>query len=120
MYSSDELETRRQRIRALSETHPYRRGLEQMENVEASMGFSTASLAGMLTEFPLEELRRRVPASVLEGIGRGSPWSPDTRSQRLAELSSSDVPQIPFAGEVMPYLQTIHSHLDSDLPGILT
>jgi hypothetical protein len=120
MYSSNELETRRQRIRALSATHPYRRGLEHMESIEASMGFSTVSLAGMLTEFPLEELRRRVPASVIEGIKRDSPWSPDTRIQRSAELSPSDVPRITFTGEVMPYMQTIHAHLDSDLPGILS
>lgn len=120
MFSGNELEARRQRIRALSATHPYRRGLELMEKVEANMGFITATLAGMLTEFPLEELRRRVPASTIESIRRASPWSPDTRLQRLAEISPSDVARIPFTGEVMPYLRTIHERLDSDLPGILS
>jgi hypothetical protein len=120
MFVGNEFEARRQRIRVLSATHPYRRGLELMESVEASMGFITASLAGVLTEWPLEELRRRVPASTIERIRRDSPWSPDTRLQRLAELSPSDVPRIPFTGEVMPYLMAIHAHLDSDLPGILS
>ena len=120
MYLSNEFESHRQRIRSLSATHPYRRGLEHMESLETNMGFVTASLAGMITEFPLEELRRRVPVSVIEGIKRGSPWTPDTRLQKLSELSPADVPRIPFAGEVMPYLQTIHSHLDADLPGILS
>jgi hypothetical protein len=120
VFLSGEFETKRQRIRALSATNPYRRGLELMETVEANLGYITAALMNIFAEWPLEEFRRRVPAYTIEGIRRGSPWSPDTRLQRLAELSPSDVPRIPFTGEPMPYLQTIHAHLDSDLPGILS
>jgi hypothetical protein len=119
--SSGEMEAGRERIKGYSATHPYRRGLELMETVETNLGVLTAYLADMITEWPLEELRRRVPAStVVEEVRKGSPWAPDTRMGKLAELSRADVRQVPFTGEVMPFLHTIYTHLDDDLPGILT
>ncbi len=121
LYSSDELEARRQEIRGWSATNPSRCGLELMEKIESHLGFPTAMLAGIITEWPLEELRRRVPASaVVEQIRRGSPWAPDTRLEKLAELSYADIRWVPFTGEVMPYLHTIHRCLDDALPGIVT
>lgn len=117
---SGELEERRQVIRAKSPTNPYRRGLELTEKLEADMGPVVAGLAGTLTEWPLEELRKRVTSSVVLGLDRGSPWFPDTRLQELASMSADDIVRVPFAGEVMPYMMTIHARLDSDLPGILS
>lgn len=120
LFTSGELDARRQQIRKLSATNPYRRGLELMEKINANLGFVTTELAGMLTEWPLEELRRRLPASAIAQLRRGSLWAPDTRLERLAELSSADIRLVPFAGEVMPYIQTIHACLDDGLPGIMT
>ena len=75
----------------------------------------------MITEFPLEELRRRVPASTLvEQIRSDSPWAPDTRLEKLAELSYADIRRVPLTSDLMPFLTMIHAHLDIDLPGIMT
>jgi hypothetical protein len=35
-------------------------------------------------------------------------------------LSRADIREVPFAGQAMPYLHTIHTHLDDELPGITT
>ena len=120
-FSSGEMEAERQKIRRSSATNSYRRGLELMEQVQENLGFPTALLMELFTEWPLEEMRRRVPAStVVEQIRRGSPWAPDTRLERMAKFSRSDIRQVPFTGEVMPYLHTIHAHLDDALPGVMT
>lgn len=119
-YASGEVQTHQQRIRGLSATNPYRRGLELMEKIETDLGFWAAMHAGIITEWPLEELRRRVPASTVERIRRGSPWAPDTRLEKLAELSQTDTRRIPFTGGIMPHLHSVYMFLDDDLPGLLT
>ena len=120
-FASGEAEAERQRIRGLSATHPYRRGLELMDTIESNLGFTTAMLTDLITEWPWRQIMWRVPASsVVKEIRRGSSWAPDTRLEKLAKLSRADIREVPFTGEVMPYLHTIHTHLDDDLPGIMT
>ena len=68
LYSSGEVEAHRQELRGLSATNPYRRGLELMEKIETDLGFWAAMHAGMITEWPLEALRSRVPVSVIQQI----------------------------------------------------
>ena len=78
-------------------------------------------LVDLITEWPLEQLRQRVPTStVVEQVRRGSLWTPDARLETLAQLSRADIHEVPFTGEVMPYLHSIHRHLDDTLPGIMT
>lgn len=113
-------EERRQNIRACDTTNPYRQGLELIEKVEANMGPVVASLAGTLTEWPLEELRKRVTSSDIAHFDKGWPWFPDTRLQRLASMTVEDIPPFLFSTEVMSYMNTLSAHLDRDLPGILT
>lgn len=118
--SSGGTESHRQELRSLSSTNPYRRGLELMERIETDLGFWATMHAGAITEWPLEELRRRVPISVIEQIRRDSPWAPDARLVKLSELSLPAVNPIPFTGGIMPLLGRIHESLDDALPGILT
>ena len=74
-------------------------------------------ISGYLTEWPLQDLRLRVPASSFEQmeIRRDSLWAPDTRLEKLAEPA-----QLPVNPEAMTLLYTIHSHLDNTLTGVMT
>lgn len=119
-YSSGGTESHRRELRSLSSTNPYRRGLELMESIETDLGFWATMHAGTFTEWPLEELRRRVPISVVEQIRRDSPWAPDTRLVKLSNLSLPDVSPIPFTGGIMPLLGSVYESLDDALPGVLT
>ena len=120
LYASGETEAHRQKIRGLSATNPYKRGLELMESIETNLGFWAAMHAGIITEWPFEELRRRLPASTVEQIQRGSPWSPDTRLEKLAELSYEDTRSVPFARGTISYLSSVHTFLDGTMSGVLT
>jgi hypothetical protein len=119
-YSSGRTEAHRKRLKSLSAGNPYRKGLELMEKVETDLGFWAAMHGGIITEWPLEELRRRVPTFVVDQVRRGSPWAPDTRLMRLSELSLADVKPVPFTGGIMPLLGSVHESLDGRLPGVLT
>jgi hypothetical protein len=119
-YSSGDTEAHRRKLRSLSAGNPYRKGLELMEKVEADLGFWAAMNGGIITEWPLEELRRRVPTSVVEQMRRGSPWAPDTRLMQLSKLSIADMRLVPFTGGIMPLLDSVHESLDDALPGVLT
>jgi hypothetical protein len=119
-YSSGELEARRQKRKNLSANNPYRRGLDLMEKIEASLGFWAAMHQGIFTEWPLEEVRRRVPSSIVKQVRKGSPWAPDVRLEKLFELSLAEAPSVPFAGGIMPHLHSVYTFLDDTLPGILT
>ena len=119
-FSSSRREDHRKKLKSYSAGNPYRKGLELMEKVEAGLGFWAARHGTLITEWPLEQLRRRVPTSVVEQARRGSLWTPDTRLMQLSGLSHADVRPIPFTGGIMPLLRIVHDSLDNALPGILT
>jgi hypothetical protein len=58
--------------------------------------------------------------SVVEQIRRGSPWAPDTRLEKLSELSLPDISPVPFTQGIMPLLGSVYESLDDALPGLLT
>ena len=119
-FSSGETDAHREKLKSYSAGNPYRKGLELMEKVEAGLGFWAARHGEIITEWPLEELRMRVPTSVVDQVRPGSPWAPDTRLMQLSDLSLAVARPVPFTGGIMPLLGSIHESLDNALPGVLT
>jgi hypothetical protein len=98
-YSTHEFDKDREKLLQRSATNPYRRGLELAEAVEDGLGIGTLFLWGVVTEWPLEELRLRVPAYVVEQIQKDSPLAPDTRAAKLAELSHKTIGKLSSGGD---------------------
>lgn len=67
--------------------------------MEDGLGIGTLFLWGVVTEWPLEELRLRVPAYVVEQIQKDSPLAPDTRAAKLAELSHKTIGKLSSGGD---------------------
>jgi len=119
-FSSYEVEKEREKLLQRSATNPYRRGLELVEAVEHGFGPVALLMWGIITEWPLEALRLRVPAYMVEHIQKNSPLAPDTRAAKLAELSQKATGHLPSPQNIMPMLQDVHKYLDDSLPGIMT
>lgn len=122
-FSSHDPEEERENLLCKGSSNPYSRGLELVEAVEKGLGIFPLQIWGIITEWPLESLRLRVPAYVVERIQRDSPLAPDFRAERLAELSERAIgklPALPSSADIVPRLYDIHKHLDDSLPGTMT
>jgi hypothetical protein len=121
--SSEQSLKEREKLMRKSSTNPYRRGLELVEATEAQMGPVSVLIHGIITEWPLEALRLRVPAYVVKTIQKNSPLSPDLRLAKLVEVSKNSPQEGIFKTspqEIMPVLLSVHRHLDDPLTGFRT
>lgn len=123
-FSTHDVDEDRTKIMRRSASNPYRRGLELADAVGDGLGPAGSLLWGVVTEWPLEELRRRVPPYVVQQLRGDSPLAPDLRASKLAELAQRAIQlgmgEISSPLEVMPRLYDIHLHLDESVPGFLT
>lgn len=119
-YATHDYEKDREKVLDRSPTNPYRRGLELAEKTEKNLGPGAMLLWGVITEWPLEEFRVRVPTYVVRRVRRDFGVAPDIRAEKLATLSQELAGKLDSPNAVMPILKTLHDHLDGAELGILT
>lgn len=115
-----DIDMERAKITGKSPSNPYRRGFEIAEEVDQGLGSVALKMWGIITEWPLEEVRTRVPAYVVEKLQGDSPLAPDLRSKRLAELAQDSSKLFTSRADLLPSLRRIGERLDGSIPGIAT
>lgn len=122
--STHDVNVDRAKIARRSAFNPYRYGLELADTVDNGIGPVALLMWGIITEYPLEALRLRVPPYAVQQLQGDSPFAPDLRVEKLAELAQRTIQMgmgpISSPSEVMPRLYDIHLHLDGSVPGFLT
>lgn len=122
--STHDVDADRAKIMRRSASNPYRHGLELADIVGNGLGPVASLLWGVLTEWPLEELRQRVPPYVVQQLQSDSPLAPDLRAEKLADLAQrtmrAGMGPISSPLGIMPRLNDIHRYLDESVPGFLT